>query len=142
MLVAALLDQVADRPDPGPPLQAVQRVWAGRCRLVMSHRMLDRLGDVLARTSLRVPSGARAGFLAALALVREPSPTDPIPPPPGPLTPDPEDDEVLWTALTQGARWLVTGNRRHFSALTPLAVRLVRDAGLRVVTPREFIAVA
>lgn len=129
--------------------------------------MLDSLGDVLARASLRIPSGARMGFLAALALVREPSLTEPLPPPPGPLTPHTEDDDVLWTALAQGAGWLVIGNRRHFSALTPLvpfqlvspsesrlsplhrdsaqqvgtalAVRLVRDAGLRIVTPREFI---
>lgn len=117
----------------------MQRVWAGKCRLVLGQHMLDRLGEVLGRPDLRIPPGARAGFLAALAVVREPGPAPPLPPPPGPLTPDPEDDDVLWTALAQGAEWLVTGNRRHFTGLTPLAVRLVRDAGLRIVTPREFI---
>lgn len=117
----------------------MQRVWAGRCRLVLSDAMLDRLGEVLARASLHIPPEARTSFLAALALVREPGPPDLLPPPPSPLTPDPEDDDVLWTALAQGASWLVTGNRRHFTALTPLGKRLVRDATLRIVTPREFI---
>lgn len=139
MLVAALLDQVADRPEPGPPLEAMQRVWAGRYRLVISQRMLDRLGDVLARSGLRIPPEARSGFLAALTLVRAPRPPDLLPPPPGPLTPDPEDDQVLWTALAYGAHWLVTGNRRHFTALRPLGSKLVQDAGLQIVTPREFI---
>ncbi len=139
MLVAALLNQVSGRPDPGPPLQTMQRVWTGQCRLVLSDAMLDRLSEVLARKTLHIPLAARTGFLAALTLVREPSPADLLPPPPSPLTPDPEDDEVLWTALARGADWLVTGNRRHFTALSPLGLRLVRDATLRIVTPRQFI---
>jgi predicted nucleic acid-binding protein len=108
----------------------------------MSDAMLERLGDVLARGNLRIPPEARTSFLAAIALVREPSPPDLLPPPPSALTPDPEDDDVLWTALAQGAGWLVTGNRRHFTALTPLGLRLVRDAALRIVTPRDFISTA
>lgn len=32
-----------------------------------------------------------------------------------------------------------TGNRRHFTQLTPLGTGLVRDATLRILTPREFL---
>lgn len=114
-------------------------MWAGRFRLVLSDAMLDRLERVLARPTLRIPADARTGFVVALALAREPDPPDVLPPPPHPLTPDPEDDEVLWTAVSRGATWLVTGNQRHFAQLTPLGYRLVRDAALRIVTPREFV---
>ncbi len=101
--------------------------------------MLDRLERVLARPTLHLPADARAGFLTALTLAREPDPPAALPAPPRPLTPDPEDDEVLWTAVSRGATCLVTGDRRHFARPTPLGRRLVRDAGLRIVTPREFV---
>jgi hypothetical protein len=105
----------------------------------MDDAMLERLGDVLARPRLHVPPDASANFLAALTLLREPAPPDLLPPPPAALTSDPEDDAVLWCAVAHGAEWLVTGNTRHFAALTPLAAQLVRDAHLRIVTPREFL---
>jgi len=140
VLVAGLLDQVSRRPSPGPPRQIVQGVWSGRCRPVMDDAMLDRLGDVLACPHLRIPADARANFLAALTLLREPAPPDLLPPPPAALTSDPEDDAVLWCALAHGAEWLVTGNTRHLAALTPLAAQLVRDAHLRIATPRDFLA--
>jgi predicted nucleic acid-binding protein len=140
VLVAALLDQVSRRPSAGPPRQIVQGVWNARYRLVMDDTMLDRLGNVLARPHLRIPSDARANVLAALTLLREPAPPHLLPPPPAALTSDPEDDAVLWCALAHGAEWLVTGNTRHLTALTPLAAQMVQDARLRVATPREFLA--
>lgn len=114
-------------------------MWAGHFALVVSEAMLERLQRVLSRPALGIPTESRTGFVTALALAREPDPPELLPLAPSPLTPDPEDDEVLWTAVNHGAKWLVTGNRRHFGRLTPLGHKLVRDAALRIVTPREFV---
>ena len=46
---------------------------------------------------------------------------------------DPSDNVYLATALAGGARWVVTGNTRHLTALDGYA-------GLRVVVPTLFLA--
>ena len=47
---------------------------------------------------------------------------------------DPSDDVYLATALAGAAPFLVTGDRRHLLALREFA-------GVRIVTPRQFLAV-
>lgn len=93
----------------GPPSRLVDLVLAGVIEPVLSAEILEEYRRVLSRKELGL-SPARVGalleFLDEFVL--------PLPVSTEDVCPDPEDAKFLAAAIEGGARWLVTGNIRHY----------------------------
>ena len=111
----------------GPPGVIVRLVSAGRLSICYDARIVAEYTDVLNREAFpfsRDEISALTAQIEAGGVLASPVP----------LTvrlPDPDDEPFLEVAVAARAEYLVTGNGDHFPP--------DRRAGVRVVSPREFI---
>jgi uncharacterized protein len=98
-------------------------------RLYVSHPILERYIEVLARPELRIRKGLR---LQLVQLIKNHSHTV-VPTRQIEATTDPEDNIFLECADAARADYLVTGNQKHFPKFWKKT---------KVVTPREFVNLA
>lgn len=123
VLVSGLLQPL------GPSGQIVRLVAGGELVLCHDPRILDEYAEVLQREKFRFDPERVATFLEQIR-------ADGIPVAARPLAtrlPDPDDEAFLEVALAGGARYLVTGNLKHY----PAEAR----EGVDVLAPRAFIDV-
>lgn len=123
VLVSGLLQPL------GPSGQIVRLVAGGELVLCHDPRILDEYAEVLQRVKFRFDPERVATFLEQIR-------ADGIPVAARPLAtrlPDPDDEAFLEVALAGGARYLVTGNLKHY----PAEAR----EGVDVLAPRAFIDV-
>ena len=127
-LVSGLIAQ------PGGTIASIIDAWrAGRFEVALSQHIYDELERTLAEPYFanRVPSDAIADYLVFVAqhaaLV---SITVTV----SGVATHPEDDLVLATAVSAGADYLVTGDRR-------LRARVSHFRGVTLVSPAEFLAI-
>lgn len=113
----------------GPPGEIVRLVAVGAVRCCHDARILDEYAEVLARPVFGFDGTAVADLLAQVQVGGESVVAAPL----RRRLPDPDDEPFLAVAVASGCEYLVTGNTRH----VPAAAR----AGVRVVTPAEFVAV-
>jgi uncharacterized protein len=112
----------------GAPGELVRLVAVGALRLCYDARILEEYCQVLRRPVFlftRDQVGALLDQIKAggLAVGAKPLPTS---------LPDPDDEVFLAVALAGPARYLITGNLRHYPAKS--------RRGVRVVSPGEFLA--
>lgn len=121
----------------GPPARLLRVLRAGRFTLIISLPLLDELAEVLGRPRLANRYGYTADDVADLLAVLRRGDTVPIT---GTLrmVRDADDDVVVETALLGHADVLVTrdDDLKGDSAL----VRVLENAGVRVLTVRRFLA--
>ncbi len=123
VLVSGLLQPL------GPSGQIVRLVAGGELVLCHDPRILDEYAEVLQREKFRFDPERVATFLEQIR-------ADGIPVAARPLAtrlPDPDDEAFLEVALAGRARYLVTGNLKHY----PAEAR----EGVDVLAPRAFIDV-
>lgn len=121
VLVAGLLSLF------GAPAQVLQLILAARVRLCLDARILIEYRDVLARPKFGFNTEDVAdvlGFVEQASEIVAPTPW-------GLELPDASDAMFLEVARAGQARYLVTGNLKHFPA------RMRRD--VMVVTPAQFL---
>ena len=119
---------------PGGTIDAILEAWrVGRFNVALSQHIYDELTRTLAEPYFanRVPAYAIANYLA---FVVQQSTFYPIIVTVAGVATHPEDDLVLATALSAGAAYLVTGDRRFRS-------RVPRYQGVTLVSSAEFLAV-
>jgi putative PIN family toxin of toxin-antitoxin system len=101
-------------------------VMNGKMALVVSAEILAEYDEVLRRPKFHLPSPLLAEFLRQLRersrLVRPRKRLH--------VSLDPDDDKFLECALARRARFLVTGNQRHFPAT---------HGSIRIVNAREIL---
>jgi putative PIN family toxin of toxin-antitoxin system len=116
----------------GPPGQLLALWRERRYQLVISHAMIDRLADVLARPQLQPFLNASE----AEALISELTTAAVLVEPENPLnlSVDPEDNIVLATAVVGKADLIATGDRQH---LLPLGS--IQD--IPIVLPAEAVQI-
>jgi uncharacterized protein len=111
----------------GPSAAVLRLILTGKVRVAHDYRILTEYREVLSRP---VFGFAPAAMDAVLAQIEEDG--LPLTPPPVPFVwPDPSDAPFWEVAVAAGAKFLLTGNKRHFPK---------RKAGPCVVSPAEFIA--
>lgn len=138
MVVSGLLAERAGAAT--PPAQCLAAVRQGAAQLCLSPGLLARLRGVLGYAKLGFDASAIDAISHEIAewVPRDGWVADPPAPPAGraltSLCPDPEDDTVLRVALAARAQFLVTGDTHLLNALTAEGARLVREAGVEVVT--------
>ena len=111
----------------GPSGQIVRLVAAGELILCHDARILTEYGEVLRRERFRFDPDRVETLMQQIR-------ADGIPIAARPLSirlPDPDDEPFLEVALESGARYLVTGNLKHY----PPPAR----CGIEVLAPRPFI---
>lgn len=98
-------------------------------RIFLSEYILDELAEVLARKS----SYATDEQAGVIAYFRKPGVATLVAPAgvPAAACPDSKDLQVLGTAITAKAEYLVTGDRH--------LLELKKYRGIRIVSPREFL---
>lgn len=114
----------------GPPGRILDLVTSGRILLLFDDRILAEYRDVLARPRLRIAPVEAAGILElierdGLLTVAAPLAIE---------LPDPDDLPFLEVALAGRADFLITGNVRHFPAVSP-------GIEVPVIVPTAFLAV-
>lgn len=125
-----------------PPARCLAAARAAKLRLCFSPGTLARLHRVLHYPKLAFdPQAVDALSHEIVAWV---GPAGWVPDPPRhatrrPLCPDPEDAAVLPLALAARAEFLVTGDAHLLKHLRPQGRRIVRKAGLQIVTAGEFV---
>ncbi|MBL0175986.1 MAG: putative toxin-antitoxin system toxin component, PIN family [Ignavibacteria bacterium] len=112
----------------GPPGEIVRMLSAGALTLCLDARVLSEYAEVLARPRFAFDQDMVASLLEYIAHVGQTVAAAPLPA----ALPDPDDQPFLELALSGGAEYLITGNRRHY----PKAL----CGGVRVVTPAQFVA--
>ena len=127
------------------PARCLAAARAGALRLCLSPGMLARLRRVLSYPKLAFSEQTvDAVSHEIVEWVRREAwvPDLPLPPVSSKhrrLCPGPEDETVLRVALTAGAAFLVTADAHLLQQLTPEGARLVRKAGLVILTAGEFL---
>ena len=121
VLVSALLSPF------GPPAEILRLVTTGTVRLCHDARILGEYRQVLLRSAFPFRPLQVESLLDQIEADGEPITAFAL----SDRLPDPDDEAFLEVALAADARYLVTGNLRHFP---PESQR-----GVRVVSPREFL---
>lgn len=115
----------------GNPRRVLELLFSGKVTLCLSTAILDEYIDVLHRPKFsRFPdflayASLTLKSLQSIAEFMEPKITLRV-------CPDPDDNKFLELAVATQARYLITGNKRHFP------VGLFK--GTQTVSPREFIS--
>lgn len=124
VLISALITK-------GSPPQLLHRAWKDECfDLVTSEKQLEELSR-----SLNKPKLARYidGTTAALLMVELYDQAEiTLYLPTVFLSPDPDDNHILATALGGGADYLVTGDKRDL-------LSLIDVQGIPIITPRQAL---
>ena len=124
VLVSALMSR-------GTPPQRITEHWyARRFEVVTSDVQIAELADVLSREHLQ--KYLRPGEADLLIEVLERQTRRAVNLPELDLSPDPDDNLILATAVAGGADYLVTGDKRDLLSLDD-------TAGIPVVTARDFL---
>jgi len=121
VLVSALLSPF------GPPAEILRLVTTGTVRLCHDARILGEYRQVLLRSAFPFRPLQVESLLDQIEADGEPITAFAL----SDRLPDPDDEAFLEVAPAADARYLVTGNLRHF----PPESR----QGVRVVSPREFL---
>ena len=121
VLVSALLSPF------GPPAEILRLVTTGTVRLCHDARILGEYRQVLLRPAFPFRPLQVESLLDQIDADGEPITAFAL----SDRLPDPDDEAFLEVVLAADARYLVTGNLRHFP---PESRR-----GVRVVSPREFL---
>jgi putative PIN family toxin of toxin-antitoxin system len=114
ILVSALISPFGNE---AQVVHAIQSHWATPC---FSAKMLVEYAEVLARPKFSFTPEEVGGLIDLLRRAGEL-----IEPQHLAGSPDPKDDEFIACAISCGARFLVTGNKRHFPAAICGAVQVV-----------------
>ncbi len=116
----------------GPPGQLLAALRRDAFTLVSSHEQIDELRRVLGYEKLRqrIPSFEAEILIETLTTVAQ-TITEPLPE--LSLSPDPDDNVILATAIAGGADIIATGDKTDLLALT-------EAQGIPIVTPREALA--
>ena len=121
VLVSALLSPF------GPPAEILRLVTTGVVRICHDARVLGEYRRVLLRPAFPFRSPQVESLLAQIEADGEPVAAFAL----SRRLPDPDDEAFLEVALAGKARYLVTGNLKHY----PQRSR----HGVRVVSPRELL---
>ena len=121
VLVSALLSPF------GPPAEILRLVGTGMIQVCHDLRILDEYRRVLLRPVFPFRPLEVEALLDQIEADGEPVTALPL----FQRLPDPDDEAFLEVALAGEARYLVTGNLRHYP--------LRSLQGVRVVSPREFL---
>ena len=111
----------------GPSGTIVRGVLRGKICLFYDARILNEYREVLRRPKFRFRPSEIEAFLDQLQSVGVPVAASAI----SLQLPDPDDAPFLEVAVSGGAPYLVTGNRRHFPG---------HIGPLKVVSPRDFLS--
>ncbi len=111
----------------GPPGVIVNLIAAGQVRLCYDTRIFAEYADVLGRPAFPFAEAQVTALLSEITATGELTGAIPL----AAQLPDPTDAPFLEVAIAASAKYLVTGNTKHF----PPAHRY----GTRVVTPRELL---
>jgi uncharacterized protein len=117
----------------GGTIASIIEAWrAGRFAVALSQHIYDELAGTLAQPyfTSRVPADVIRRYLAFVA---QHATFYPITVAVSGVATHPEDDLVLATALSAGADYLVTGDRRF-------RTRVPSYQGVRLVSPAEFVS--
>ena len=116
----------------GAPAQIIDAWLEGAFEVIISAYIFEELARTLAKPYFvrRLTPGAASAFLD---LVRSLAAPIAITTPVSGVAPDPADDEVLGTALSGSAEYLVTGDRK--------LRELGAYQGVQIVSPREFLEI-
>ncbi len=99
----------------------VLAIHQGMLRPCFSEDILEEYAEVLARPKFAFPPDEIAALLAMLRSTGEVI----VPAGPTPILPDPDDSKFLHCAVTAGAEYIVTGNKRHFPPASDNPPRVV-----------------
>lgn len=114
---------------PGNPSRVVALATAGAFDLYISRSIRSEVLDVLSRPKFALSQAQVTRLLEDLDTVAlQVEPREHV----FGVTPDPDDDHVLACTLAAGARYLVTGDKRHL-------LRLGEFRGARILSPRQFL---
>lgn len=112
----------------GAPGEIVRLVSSGMVSLAYEVRILAEYREVLRRPAFPFSCGQVEALLEQIRTGGLLVGARPLPAP----LPDPDDEVFLAVALAGAARYLVTGNPRHYPAKS--------RQGVHVVSPSEFLA--
>ena len=121
VLVSALLSPF------GPPGEILRLITSGVIRVCRDARILGEYRQVLLRPAFSFSRTQVESLLGQMETDGVPVAARLLPE----RLPDPDDEVFLAVALAGAARYLVTGNLKHY----PERIR----QGVRVVSPREFL---
>jgi putative PIN family toxin of toxin-antitoxin system len=113
----------------GPPAAVLRALLTERVTLCFDERIVSEYRDVLTRTRFAFDRELVEELIGFLESAGSPTLATPF----AVTLPDPWDQMFVEVAVSSNADCLVTGNLRHF----PETAR----AGVRVVSPREFLDV-
>lgn len=113
----------------GPPAAVLRALLTERVTLCFDERIVSEYRDVLTRTRFAFDRELVEELIGFLESAGSPTLATPL----AVTLPDPWDQMFVEVAVSSNADCLVTGNLRHF----PETAR----AGVRVVSPREFLDV-
>lgn len=113
----------------GPPAAVLRALLTERVTLCFDERIVSEYRDVLTRTRFAFDRELVEELIGFLETAGSPTLATPL----AVTLPDPWDQMFVEVAVSSNADCLVTGNLRHF----PETAR----AGVRVVSPREFLDV-
>ncbi|GAG08766.1 unnamed protein product [marine sediment metagenome] len=123
VLVAGLLNPY------GPPGRIVNLVAAGEVSLCFDARITGEYREVLRRPKFPFRPEQIDALLEQVRAAGEPAAANALAQP----LPDHDDEPFLEVAIAADAKYLVTGNSRHFPA------RL--SSGVQVVSPAKFLEI-
>ena len=121
VLVSALLTPF------GLPADILRLITSGFVRVCHDARILGEYRQVLLRPAFPFGQVQVEALLNQIEADGDPIVAFPL----SERLPDPDDEVFLAVALAGGARYLVTGNLRHYPEQ--------RRQGVQVVSPREFL---
>jgi putative PIN family toxin of toxin-antitoxin system len=124
VLVSALLKEES------VPDQALRLIIKNEIVLAIDHRIWDEYEQVTLRPALRIPAKLRETRLFALRAISEIISASPLKIPDNEIL-DVKDLPFAEIAVAAKARYLLTGNKKHFG--------FMRQFNLPVVSPSEFI---
>jgi putative PIN family toxin of toxin-antitoxin system len=113
----------------GPPAAVLRALLTERVTLCFDERIVSEYRDVLTRTRFSFDPDLVEELIGFLESAGSPTLAAPL----AVTLPDPWDQMFIEVAATSNADCLVSGNLKHF----PETAR----AGVRVVSPREFLDV-
>ena len=113
----------------GPPAAVLRTLLTERVGLCFDERIVSEYRDVLTRAKFSFDRALIDELIGFLESAGSPTLAAPI----AIDLPDPWDQMFIEVAVAASADFLVTGNLKHF----PVEAR----AGIRVVSPREFLDV-
>ncbi len=124
VLVAGLLNSF------GAPGEIVRMVSSGTLELYYDARILSEYLEVLLRPKFEFEKSAVEALLEEIKVSGHPVAADPLPF----RLPDLDDEAFLEVAITGGAKYLVTGNVKHYPTS-----KLSKVPSVQMLSPSEFL---